>query len=61
LTSADPVEATLLELLNEEPRSLNELVRLSNLEAPMVTASLMSLELNDKVINLGGNKYAVRT
>jgi len=26
-----------------------------------VTASLMNLELNDKVVNLGGNKYAVRT
>ena len=61
LTSEHPVEATILRLLTETPLSLNELVRLSNLAAPTVTASLMNLELNDKVINLGGNKYAVRT
>ena len=61
LTSEHPVEKTLLRLLAEAPRSLNELVRLSSLTAPAVTASLMNLELNDKVVNLGGNKYAVRT
>ena len=61
LTSEHPVEATILRLLTETPLSLNELVRLSNLAAPTVTASLMNLELNDKVVNLGGNKYAVRT
>lgn len=60
LTSSNPTEAKILKFLSETPRSLNELVRLSNLTAPLITASLMNLELNDKVINLGGNRYTVK-
>lgn len=52
-----PAENTLLSLLSFEPVVINELIKLSGLEAGEVTSALTFLEMKGKVRNLGAQQY----
>lgn len=59
-STATPNEKLLLEFLANEPKNINELIKLSKLDVSAVTATLTFLEMKGLVKNLGGQQY-VRT
>ncbi len=60
LLPADPTEARLLELLENEPRHVDDLCRLADMPAATVTSTLMMLELKGLVRHLGNMTYGAR-
>lgn len=56
---ANPQEAAILAALAETPLTINELIRTSGLDASTASATLMVMELEKKVRNLGNGKYVV--
>jgi DNA processing protein len=60
LTNLTPLERKLLELMNFEPVSSDELTKLLESDAGTVTATLTFLEMKGKIRNLGAGQY-VRT
>lgn len=50
-------EKELLEILEVEPLHINDIVRKSTLDTPVVVASLTGMELKGMVKNLGGGTY----
>ncbi len=59
ITGDNPEEKKILSVLLEEPLSPDEIIRRSKLEASVATATLMIMELNKKVRNLGNGKFVV--
>lgn len=53
----NPTETKLLEIISKEPIFINEIIRLSGLDAGEVTSALTFLEMKGKVRNLGGQQY----
>ena len=56
---ANEQEASILKALVEDPLTINELIRTTNLESSQMTATLMVMELEKKVRNLGNGKFVV--
>ncbi len=54
---ASPEEEILLEVLANEPLHLDEVVRISSLDTPSVSARLTIMELKGLVKNMGGGVY----
>jgi DNA processing protein len=50
-------ESTILKILSLEPIGINDLIKLSGLEAGKTTSALTFLEMKGKVKNLGGQQY----
>lgn len=50
-------ESTVLKLLGYEPMIINEIIKLSGLNASLVTSALTFLEMKGKIKNLGGQQY----
>jgi DNA processing protein len=59
LLPADPTEARLLALLDGEARHADDLCRLAELPAAVVTSTLMMLELKGRVRHLGNMIYSL--
>jgi DNA processing protein len=55
--TGSPIESKLLEFISHEPLSINQIIKLSELEAGEVTSTLTFLEMKGKVRNLGGQQY----
>ncbi len=55
----NPSEAVILKALGEEPITPDEIIRRSGLDTSTATATLMIMELNRKVRNLGNGKFVV--
>lgn len=53
----NPVETKLLAIISKEPIMVNELIKLSGLDAGEVTSSLTFLEMKGHIRNLGGQQY----
>lgn len=53
----NPVELKLLEIITKEPIIINEIIKISKLDAGEVTSALTFLEMKGKVRNLGGQQY----
>ena len=50
-------EKKILECLNNETKHLDEICRELNLSTPLVSASLIKMEIRRLVRNLGGGNY----
>lgn len=59
ITGDNPEEDAILQALGEEPITPDEIIRKSGLDTPTATATLMIMELNKKVRNLGNGKFVV--
>ena len=57
----NPTEDKILVTISSEACSLDEIIRTVQLPAPEVIAALMNLELDDKVTNLGNNRFSLKT
>lgn len=57
----NPTEDKILTVIGTDTRSLDEIIRACQLPAPEVIAALMNLELDDKVTNLGNNRFILKT
>ena len=57
----NPTEDKILATIGTDTRSLDEIIRACQLPAPAVIAALMNLELDDKVTNLGNNRFILKT
>lgn len=55
----NPVETKLLEIIGKEPIIINEIIKISKLDAGEVTSALTFLEMKGKVRNLGGQQYVL--
>jgi len=55
----NPQEAAILKVLAQEALSPDEIIRESGLDTSIATATLMVMEMNKKVRNLGNNKFVV--
>jgi DNA processing protein len=56
-----PEEALILRYLQNEPRHINELVRLTNLSVTEINSTLMLLEMKNVIQNLGNMTYIIKT
>lgn len=56
---ASPEEATVLKHLQNEPLHINEIIKLSNLTAAEVSATLIMLEMKGRIRNVGSMTYVV--
>lgn len=54
----DPIEKNIFELLDEDPRPFDEIVRTSGLPAAQFSAMLTILEMKGFAVNYGGNRWA---
>ncbi len=54
----DPIEKSIYELLDHEPRLFDEIVRTSELQPAQFSAMLTILEMKGFVVNYGGNRWA---
>ena len=59
IKAANAEEAKILEVLKEEPLVIDDIIGRSGLSAPIVTATLMVMELDKKVRDLGNGKFVV--
>jgi DNA processing protein len=59
LLPANDEERILLKLLNVDPQHIDELIRLSNFPANLVSSTLTMMELKGLVRHLGGMQYAL--
>jgi DNA processing protein len=57
LLPASPVEESILALLSGEPRHIDTLVKVSNMEIAQLHALLMVMEMKGIVKNVGANQY----
>lgn len=53
----NPIEEKILAILTSEPISVDDIIRKTVLNAGQVNASLVLMELNKKVKNLGNNRF----
>lgn len=58
-SASSPEEQAILTVLAEAPLTLDEIIRSSKLDTAVATATLMVLELDKKVRNLGNGKFVV--
>ena len=59
IVPSNPEEAAILGALAETPLTINELIRATKLDTSQMTATLMVMELEKKVRNLGNGKFVV--
>ncbi len=59
LLPANDEERTLLKLLSSDPQHIDELIRISNFPANLVSSTLTMMELKGLVRHLGGMQYAL--
>jgi DNA processing protein len=59
LLPANDEERTLLKLLSSDPQHIDELIRVSDLSAQLVSSTLTMMELKGFVRHLGGMQYAL--
>lgn len=57
---SNELEKTILELIGEGVASLDELIRTCSKQPAQVISCLMDMELENKVKNLGNNRFALR-
>lgn len=55
---ASKEEAIILEILGQEPTHIDEIIRKSKLESPIVSSTLTIMEITGKVRHIGGGNYA---
>ncbi len=54
---SSPEQEELFNLLSHEPQHIDKLCRLSKLPAPVVSGTLLELEIQNLIQNIGGMKY----
>lgn len=59
IQASNPHEASVLKALGSEALTMDEIIRASGLETATVTATLMVMEVEKKVRNLGNGKFVV--
>lgn len=59
LLPANELEKNIFEILGKNSLSLDEIIRLTAKKAPEVISCLMNMELENRIINLGNNKFAL--
>jgi DNA processing protein len=59
LLPANEEECALLKLLSSDPQHIDELIRISNFPANLVSSTLTMMELKGLVRHLGGMQYAL--
>ena len=59
LLPANDEERTLLKLLSSDPQHIDDLTRISDLPAQLVSSTLTVMELKGFVRHLGGMQYAL--
>ncbi len=57
IKGADEFEVRILEVLSDQPVTASEVVRLTGLEPSRVNATLMIMELNKKIKDIGNGKF----
>ena len=57
--ASNPAEAKILAALAGDPLSMDQIIRTSGLEASVATATVMVMEVNKKVRNLGNGKFVL--
>ena len=61
IVGENPEENLILEVLKEESQDINKIIRKTNLPAAQVAGILTILEIKDKVRNLGGNVFSLKS
>lgn len=56
---ASKEEAIILEILKQEPAQIDEIIRKSKLEPPIVSSTLTIMEITGKVKHIGGGTYSL--
>ena len=56
---ANEVEAKILEIISTEPVHMDEIIRQSGYDTTTIQANVVIMEMNDKIRNVGGNRYVV--
>lgn len=59
IVPASREEALILEILNLEPRHIDELIRGCQLDSATINSTLTLMEMKGRVRNLGGMRYAI--
>ncbi len=59
IAASNPQEAKILEILQEEPMTPDQIIRSSGFDTATVAATLMVMEVEKKVRNLGNGKFVV--
>jgi len=59
VTPKTPEEAAILKLLSAEPIHINDLIKQTGFSPSVVNSTLILMELEGKVRNVGGSKYSV--
>lgn len=59
LIPANQLEENIFALMGRNTLSLDEIIRASSKPAPEVISCLMDMELENKIVNLGNNKFAL--
>lgn len=57
---ANPTEAKILELLSQEPQHVDLIIKTSGMDSSSINSTLALMEINGKVLNLGGMNYVAR-
>lgn len=57
---ANPEEKIILDILEDEPLHIDEIIKQSKLSAPIISSTLVMMEITGKVKHLGGGNYAAR-
>jgi len=57
---ANPEEKIILEILTLEPLHIDEIIKQSKLEAPVVSSTLIMMEIVGKIKNLGQGHYGLK-
>lgn len=52
-------EAKILKILSHEPVHIDEIIRRSGYDVGAIQATLVMMELSDKIKNIGGNRYVM--
>ena len=59
IQASNPKEASILKALADEALSMDDIIRTSGLDTPTATATMMIMEMEKKVRNLGNGKFVV--
>ena len=59
LKPKNEIEKNVLEIIGEKTMSLDEIIRTSKKPAEKVVSCLMDMELEDKIKNLGNNRFSL--
>ncbi len=54
---ADPVERVILHIIADTPTYIDDIIQNSKMQSEQVTATLMIMEINKKIRNLGNNTF----